>query len=190
MTDRPRALRIQVGSGSLGITGSKVGLWVYGTYAPAWFADAQQEAKDQARRREILFAVCAVESYLVEWVRDQVLKKDLKHLGSYFPPNQRIGIVDRWKKVIDHLHKDSTIPRKPSYGESYWKDFTDLVDLRNGLVHGIASKPERVTEEEKPKLTAVQLQEIHPGWAVKVAANVIRKLHDAVGTSPPKWISS
>lgn len=42
-------------------------LWQTYRYAPEWFADAVEESGregHQARRREILFAVCAAESYL------------------------------------------------------------------------------------------------------------------------------
>jgi hypothetical protein len=46
-------------------------------FAPDWLRDARSEAmllEDiDSRRREIVFAVCFIESYLFEWVRDDVL---------------------------------------------------------------------------------------------------------------------
>jgi hypothetical protein len=58
---------------------SSVGIptvWLSYSFAAEWFNDALTEARagkdHHARRREILFAVCCAESYLVEWIRDQV----------------------------------------------------------------------------------------------------------------------
>lgn len=85
-----------------------------------------------------------------------------------------------------------SIPGKPNYSEQYWKEFTELIDFRNGLVHGRASRPdtEGLSDAEKPEPTSEQLAQIGPGWAVKVAADVIKKLHEAVGTPPPAWIDT
>lgn len=45
-------------------------IWLSYCFAPEWFADALNEAKTgrdhNTRRREIIFAVCCAESYLVE----------------------------------------------------------------------------------------------------------------------------
>src|SRR5713101_4785635 len=79
-------------------------LWFFYSFAPDWFEDALTEASrgqdHHARRREIIFAVCAVESYLVEWVRDEVLKRQFASLTSYFPSGDRRGITQRWKEVL------------------------------------------------------------------------------------------
>ena len=183
-------------SGALHITGGRVELWKYGTYAPAWFADAQREASlgdEQTKRREIIFAVCAIESYLFEWVRDEVLKKDFPLLDVYFPvTTRRIGIGERWKEVIKSLRRDNRIIGEPTFTESYWKEFRELVDFRNGLVHGGASRPdtEGLTKEQQPQPTSEQLQAVKPGWAVGVVATAIGKLHEAVHTPPPTWIGT
>jgi hypothetical protein len=176
-------------------------LWKSGTYAHAWFADAKKETSqtdDQARRREIIFAVCAVESYLFEWVRDKALNNNPHRLNHYFPVNfpvdrkkRFMGIVERWNYVIEHLHEDGTITGLPNFGEHYWEEFRELVDFRNGLVHGRASRPDTdgLAEAERPEPTPQQLAEKAPGWAVKLVVNLITKLHDAVGTTPPEWIT-
>ena len=171
MAEQPGSFVITPECGALTITGERVELWKYGTYAPAWFADARKEASlpdDQARLREIIFAVCAVESYLFEWVRG-VLHGEFRLLNHYFPANRDgrgIGIVERWKQVINHLHDDGTISAKPSFGEQYWEEFKDLVNFRNGLVHGRASRPdiEGLTEAEKPEPTQEQLKQKGSGW--------------------------
>jgi hypothetical protein len=68
--------------------------WKSYSFAPEWFADASREAgvegspgleRRGARRREVLFAVCAAESYVFEWVRDTVLNRDFEKLKKYFP---------------------------------------------------------------------------------------------------------
>jgi hypothetical protein len=64
-------------------------LWTSSSWARDWFEDALSAAKEagrHARRRETLFAVCCAESYLFEWVRDEVLKGKYDELAKYFPP--------------------------------------------------------------------------------------------------------
>lgn len=175
-----------------------VELWKYGTYAHAWFADAQREAAvegENAVRREIVFAVCAAESYLLEWVRDGILESDFRspRLNHYFPVDSKkksLGIVERWRNVIEHLNEDGTISGLPDLGQAFWSDFNKLVDFRNGLVHGRASRPdtEGLKPKEKPEPTVEELQKLTKGWATKVVEQLIRTLHEAVGTSPPNWL--
>lgn len=66
-------------------------VWNIATFAPEWYADALREALlsgRDARRREIVFAVCCAESYLIEWVRDHVLNKQYNELEKFFPATQ------------------------------------------------------------------------------------------------------
>jgi len=63
-------------------------------FAPEWFEDALSEARGptlaivpdnrNSKRREILFAVCCVEAYLIEWVYEDILCEDSKRLLTYF----------------------------------------------------------------------------------------------------------
>ena len=51
-------------------------IWQAYSWARDWFDDAFNETRvsdHRSRRREILFSVCFAESYLFEWVRDEVL---------------------------------------------------------------------------------------------------------------------
>jgi hypothetical protein len=78
--------------------------WTAATFAPQWFEDARAQAQgtDQgALRREILFAVAAAECYLLEWVRDEVLKQDYPALDAYFPRNPKVysAVKEKWKSV-------------------------------------------------------------------------------------------
>src|ERR1700722_12245320 len=75
---------------------------VMADFARDWFDDARNEATKEtaaARRREIVFAVCALESYLLEWARDILLSKFsaaelLSKLETYFPKGQKHPITD------------------------------------------------------------------------------------------------
>lgn len=99
-------------SGSFNVFGGDVTLWLSRSFAASWFADAKKEAEAalqnrDSRRREIVFAVCSAESYLLEWVRDDIFKgKKLQRLTHYFPVDGRhLGIVERWKEVLRHLYE-------------------------------------------------------------------------------------
>jgi hypothetical protein len=96
--------RLLAESGSFNIEGSPAILWLSASFARAWYEDALAEARagdtfQHRRRREIVFAVCAVESYLLEWVRDDVLSRNFAALNTYFPPDRHRGI----KAVFPHL---------------------------------------------------------------------------------------
>ena len=197
MSDEQAPLQIKRAGDAVSVGESEaIELWRYGTYASAWFADALKEAKgqdDQAKCREIIFAVCAAESYLVEWVRDAVLGGEFRLLDGYFPlEDRRMGIGDRWKQVIKRLYEDSRISGKPEWGRQYWSEFVKLVNFRNGLLHGRASRPdtEGLPENVRLEPTVEQLAQRRPGWATETVANLIRELHMATGTAIPSWLTS
>jgi hypothetical protein len=121
-------------------------VWLRATFAPKWFADTSHEATLQggdARRREIVLAVCFIESYLLEWTRDEVLKGNFRALDDYFPADDREGITDRWKTVTKKLVADDRINARPDYLRSAaWADFIKLVRCRDGLVHARTGRPQ------------------------------------------------
>jgi hypothetical protein len=193
-TVHPPPIRIEVHAiASLEAVG-ELTLWKYGTLAPEWFKDAVSEAKkanDQAaRRREIVFAVCVAESYLFEWVRDQILAQDFKSLNEFLPPDDRRGIRERWKEVIANLKKQGKIKRQPAWGQRFWMEFSRLVEMRNGLAHARASRPstDGLGDKEQPFPTLDELQRLPAGWATRTVITVIREVHQAVGTPPPAWL--
>src|SRR5437016_1725000 len=85
-------------------------VWKTYCFAPEWFNDALNEARTgldhKSRRREIIFSVCAAESYLFEWVRDEVLNRNFSELKSYFLPGKRRGITEKWKEIPKQLYRD------------------------------------------------------------------------------------
>jgi hypothetical protein len=169
-------------------------VWLTYSFAPEWFKDALNEARTgsdhHSRRREILFAVCCVESYLFEWTRDEVLNRNFDELEEYFPYGRKMGIKDRWKHTIKHLKKNDRISNSPDFGDSCWQDFCNLVVYRDGLVHGRSSRPETSSQgnDQKPVPSKTELDQLPPGWAVKIVILLIRDLHKAVGTSTPQWL--
>jgi hypothetical protein len=88
--NKPGAKHQEILIESAQLTSSAHGIaavWLTASFAREWFNDAVHEARTggdiQAKRREIVFAVSFAESYLFEWVRDQVLDTgDLEQLVS------------------------------------------------------------------------------------------------------------
>lgn len=169
-------------------------LWY--SFAPEWFHDALQEAQTGhdhgSRRREILFAVCFAESYLFEWVRDKVLNRDRKRLNKYFPPKPKRwrGVDEKWKAIPKELHEDGLIERVPDLGGPHGENWNQLIKYRDGLVHARTSRPESASlpEEEMPVPSKTDLKALDAGWAVGIAIERVRLLHDAVRTRSPEWL--
>jgi hypothetical protein len=98
----PEDVKIDVKDDVLVKDDAEVELWFTHSFAPDWFKDAMHEAKAptgdvDARRREILFSVAFGESYIVEWVRDEVLKRDYRKFSNYFGPKVKLTAEKKWK---------------------------------------------------------------------------------------------
>jgi hypothetical protein len=143
-----------------------------------------------ARRREIVFAVCFVESYLFEWARDDVLNHEFAQLPTYFPLDDKRGIRDRWKEVLKALQADGRLNQLPSVGDKNDEEWVRLVLYRDGLIHASSSRPEssRAPPEEGPRPSASVLNAVTPGWAVGIVEERARRLHACSGTQPPEWL--
>ena len=194
MACEPVTIHIKVGDSCLTVESYPPTVWKTATFAPHWFADALREASADGpapRRREILFAVCCAESYLLEWVRDQVLKSDFGKLKKYFPPRGRHrGVKEKWKEIPSQLKKDGLIPGVPNLGGPDGEEWSRLIKYRDGLVHASASRPETdsLSDEEGPTPPTSSLSETARGWAVGVVIKRIKCLHNAVGTPYPSWL--
>ncbi len=168
-------------------------LWAWSAYAPYWFADALHEARIQgpdARRREIVFAVCVAESCLFEWVQGKVLRYDFSQINNYFRPGNPRNVRDRWKEVLSELFNDGKIKAAPDWNQSFWVNFCNLIDMRNGLVHGGASRAETTQQsrDEKPYPSIGDLRTMDAGWPTRVVVSLVKELHNTVGTPPPTWL--
>lgn len=211
--DRTKKLaspKLDPNSGNIKVVGEDVTLWVYGRWAKGWYVDTQNEAKcddsnpkirDDAKRREIVNAICFLESYLYEWVRDEVLKGEVSQLSRYF--DRESNLAKRWKKVTQNLLDDGKIERRQSFTEVVWQEFNLVYDLRHWLCHGVASKPLRSDEivsaqkresgsNPDAKCRDVFKNRAKNGWALGVVTKLVEELHFAAGDKNllEGWIES
>ena len=161
-----------------------------------WYADAVpqvQEAGRAARRREILFAVCCAESYLFEWVLNDILgmRKDrFEKIFEYFPLESKKSITQQWKEVPKQLRSEGLISGVLDMSDFHGPDWHRLIKYRNGFVHASASRPVSASAPDTPAPvpTITDLEGLVPGWALGVVVQHIRRLHDAVETPVPEWL--
>jgi hypothetical protein len=203
MSEKPGSERKDVienlGVGRSVSRGLSMKAWAADSFAEDWFNDACKEAgvksDANARRREIIFAVCCAEAYIVEWVRDEVLKCDFERLNEYFPPGEGTKVIEKWRDIPKKLVENQLITCSPNLsqgeGQKIWNDFQNLVKYRNGLIHARASRPDTDSQskEEQPIPRAHFLRnELEAGWATGVVCRLAKHLHDVTGTSVPKWL--
>ena len=171
-------------------------VWRSYSFAPEWYADAVNEARKgkdhHARRREIVFAVSSAESYLFEWVRDDILQRNFNELNDYFPPDEKRPITEKLKEIPKQLKKNGHILSVPDFGGQSWQNVRDLVSYRNGLLHARASRPETngLPEKSMPVPSKGLLEGLDAGWATNVVRTLIIELHEAVGSAPPDWLEA
>jgi hypothetical protein len=186
-------IRIEVPAGTITTATYPPTVWQTYRYAPEWFGDAVRESGrggHHARRREILFAVCAAESYIFEWVRDIVLKHDFQRLSAYFPSDAKRGVTAKFKEVPRALQGDGLVQAILDCGGSEFADFRRLVELRDGLVHARASRPSTggLPEESRPVPSKNELDILPAGWATEVVRRLLGKLHQDTQTPRPDWL--
>lgn len=169
-------------------------LWGTESFARDWFEDALREARashdHHARRREIVFAVCFAESYLVEWVRDEALRRNFRQLSEYFPPDRPQSVIGNWRDIPKRLKSAGLISATLNLGAPFWQRWLGLVQYRDWLVHAHSGRPETSPQaaEEKPRPTKRELDSLQAGWACRVVVELVRQLHLAVGRAAPTWL--
>jgi len=174
-------------------SGTESTLWLTYSFAPEWYSDAESQAAisdHKARRREILFAVTAAESYLVEWVRDSVLNREVEKLKTYFPAGSKRGVSQKYKDVTKQLAADGRIVAPLGCGGTEWLDFKKLVSYRDGLVHASASRPETtgLPDSEMPVPSKSDLDAYPAGQALQIVRTLFQKLHADTNTPVPEWL--
>jgi len=172
--------------------------WKSDNFAEDWFRDALHEARagkdHNAQRREIIFAVCFLESYIFEWVRRTV---GIGAIDSYFPPKERFeddpryrrDLKKKWKEVPKELFEDGKISVDPSV---HLSGLGNLLKYRHGLIHAAASRPgtDEQPKETKPFPTKGGLKKLKAGWAVEIVLGLIREFHEKIGTEVPEYIEN
>ena len=136
------------------------------------------------------FFPSVAESYLVEWVRDQVLNRDFERMGTYFSPGGRRGVTEKWKDVPRQLEKDGELSGTPDLGKQFWEDWLQLIRYRDGLIHARASLPDgsEVSPDDAPFPTGKDLADLEPGWAIATTLRMVSQFHDAAGMKLPDWL--
>lgn len=171
---KPSPIVVHAGIATVELTALPGTVWLTYAFARDWYKDALREAREgrdhHARRREILFAVCAAESYLVEWTITEALKRNFKRQNEYFPiatAQQRYGafrryfrrlgfalinrgvprenlfrapLHRRWKNIPKRLYRTGEIAGVPDFGDQDWQQFRLLLTRRHGLVHASGSR--------------------------------------------------
>ena len=165
--------------------------WIYQSFAKAWFKDALNEARHgidmDSRRREIIFAVAFAESYLVEWVRDDILKKDFNKFNLYLPINKKLSAVDKWKEIPKQLCKDKLLQETPKLKATFWVNWAKLIDYRDEFIHAVTSCPENLELlQEMSKIH--EMSKIKSGWAINVAIELVKQFHKAANMPMPEWL--
>jgi hypothetical protein len=164
--------------------------------AKDWFADAVSEAESETEsvvasvRREIVFVVCFAESYIFEWTRDvagpgEAIKYFEKRDGHWEK------LKDRWKEVPLRLFEKELIRTETEPRIDWGNDMRQVMDFRHGLVHGAASIPLGLEDEqEKPEPTLNELEEKGQGWALGVVLDLVEQLHKKTQTPMPDYLKN
>lgn len=170
----------------------------YPRLAEAWWSDVTGDlapGSRDARRRQIVFGGAFLETYLYEWVRDSVLvdasSGKWDRLDALFPLNDRRSVVVRWKETPRTLVQEGDIRRSPDLGGAVWQEVTDVLEFRNGLVHGTSSRPvgSGVPDEQISRASFDRLASLDPAWVPNVLCGVVDLLHAGTGTgSRPEWM--
>lgn len=167
--------------------------WIYQSFAKAWFKDALNEVRHgidiDSRRREIIFAVAFAESYLVEWVRDDILKKDFGKFNLYFPINKKMSAEYKWKEIPKQLCMDKLLRETPNLKSTFWGNWKELIDCRDGFIHAVTSCPENLESPHKKGLTKIhKISKIKSGWATHVVIELVEQFHKAANMPTPEWL--
>jgi hypothetical protein len=174
-------------------------------YAQHWFEDTFNEAQKSkgdpnARRREILFAVCFAECYLYEWTF-KVLQDHYRAYSpqvailKYYKQGVKHGVKRRWKEVPENLLADTIIAAVPHGGGKHSMEWDALINSRDGFVHSNASRPMvrgvGAGQTPDPQPTPQTLLEMAPGWALRIVVEQVERLHTAAAIAAvplPTWL--
>ena len=167
--------------------------WIYQSFAHEWLKDALNEARHgvgiNSHRREIVFAVAFAESYLVEWVRDDILKKDFNKFNHYLPINKRLSALDKWKEIPKQLCKDNLLRETPNLKATFWVNWAKLIAYRDEFIHAVTSCPENLELLREKEMSKIhEMSKIKSGWATKVVVELVKQFHKAANMPMPEWL--
>lgn len=167
--------------------------WHTASFGQAWLKDTYLESKVDGldhRRKEVICAVCFLETFLFEWVRDEILKKDYKALDTFFPPGRAMGISGKCNRVFRDLLKENKIKEIPNWGTAPWANFKRLVAIRDALIHAAVSRPfqddDSATEEKLPEVS--NFIGLEAGWALNVVTTLAVEFYKAAHMDVAPWL--
>lgn len=189
---------VHLGGTSSGKSQDEAAVLVYGDHAKTWWRDARKEVPaasagndeiQKAIRLQIVFAVCALETWFVEWVRDDILGS-AKSAAVLFGGVEHQSVDERIKNVAAELHEAEHLQNDPDFTSPDWQDLPGLVDHRNGLVHGVASLPRGSLplEAEEGFPTPGQLQRWAPVGPLKTVRRAVKLVTSFADSHPPEWM--
>lgn len=168
--------------------------WHTASFMFPWLRDAYLESIEEGRehrRKEVIFAVCFFETFLFEWVRDDILKNDYQALFDFFPPDRHMPIMDRCKTVLNRLHQAKKVLHLPVWGNiREWEHFSRLVEIRDALAHAAVSRPfqDSRTSSQKDRVPISDFIALRSGWALRVVTVLASELYQAAGMEIPTWL--
>ena len=188
--------RIKAETGKYIIEGKDVTFWLSDNFSKDWYEDSYHEAtagKDHhSTQREIIFSTCFLESYIFEWARGLI---QIEEIEDFFPskprykddPKYRRKLKDKWKNIPRELYEAGKISKIPSLDLS---GLGNLLKYRHGLVHAASSRP--VTDSQTAVAqgfpTKGDLRKLSPGWATRIAHDLVESLHTEMGTPIPEYL--
>lgn len=178
------------------VSAEKIGsvqFWHTASFKYQWLRDTLLESEIDGldhRRKEVIFAVCFLETFLYEWVREDILKNDYRELATFFPPDRKKGIFSKCKIVFNDLQKAGKVRQGPDWGAAPWQNFTKLVDLRDALIHAAVSRPLQDTDGLVPeKIHEISsFLKLKPGWALSVVVTLATEFYKAAPIDVPSWL--
>ena len=92
--------------------------------------------------------------------------------------------------MLKQLADDGRVSKDQDFSGKVWQEFVDLVQYRNGLVHGRSSRPASSGQPNKlkPIPSTDDLDQLASGWAVRIILALLLDLHHTAGTVPPMWL--
>lgn len=166
-------------------------------YAESWWEDsccevpsegADRDGTRHALRRQVVFAVCALESWFFEWVRDELLEERIEATDVFAGYRT---VPERVKGVMREVEGRGGLERPFECGESTeWDDMVDLLGVRNGLVHAGASRVGGDLPEgtRPPEPTVADLRALAPYEPLRIVRDVARFLTSFAGQEEPAWM--
>ena len=88
------------------------------------------------------------------------------------------------------LYKDGLIGQKPNFAGPHGIEWLMLIKYRDGFTHASASRPSTAGQpaQQEPLPSKTAIDQLKPGWALRVVNERIQNFHAAIPLAVPGWI--